>query len=187
MKVELISSTSLEMVDKARSECYNTKIHTDAKSREKSINNICNVYKHSSLLEFTDYIFEITADTKTLLEMTRHRHASYAVKSSRYTLDKGEIYFEKTEDPEIDLQLSKWKTVIEDMISLGKKNDVVAMMLPQAYQYRWVVKINARSLQNFFNLRLARGAHYKIREVAEEMYRVLPEDHKFLYPKKGTK
>jgi len=183
MKVELINEPSLELVDKARSECYDKPIHTNPEKREKSINNVCNVYKHSSLLEFADYIFEITADTKVLLEMSRHRLMSMACKSSRYTLDKGEVIFEKVGDPEIDIHLSKWKTVIEDMIALGKKNDQVAMMLPQAYQYRWLVKFNARSLQNFFNLRLDKHAHYKIREVAQEMYKLIPEDHKFLFSK----
>jgi len=131
--------------------------------------------------DFTDYIFEITADTKVLLEMSRHREMSMACKSSRYTLDKGEIIFEKTEDPEVDLQLSKWKQIIEDMIDLGKTNDIISLMLPQAYQYRWVIKFNTGSLQNFFNLRLDKHAHYKIREVAEEMFSALPDNHKFLF------
>jgi thymidylate synthase (FAD) len=69
------------------------------------------------------------------------------------------------------------------MVALGKKNDVVSLMLPQAYQYRWVAKFNARSLQNFFELRLDKHAHYQIREVAKEMYNALPEDHKFLFEK----
>ncbi len=181
MKVKLINTPSLVEADWAAGECYDKGCYTDPKSREKRLNNLINVYKHSSIAEFIEYTFEIEADTKVLLEMTRHRLASYACKSSRYTLDKGEIVFEKTGDPEVDLQLSKWKTVIEDMVALGKKNDVVAMMLPQAYQYRWVVKFNARSLQNFFDLRLDKHAHYKIREVASEMYSVIPKDHKFLF------
>jgi len=183
MQVKLINQPSLVYSDWAAGECYDKGCYHNPGSREKRLNNLANVYKHDSIIEFTDYIFEITADTKVLLEMTRHRHASYAVKSSRYTLDKGEVYFEKVGDPEIDLQLSKWKTVIEDMIALGKKNDKVAMMLPQAYQYRWVTKFNARSLQNFFKLRLDKHAHYKIKEVAQEMYNQIPDDHKFLFPK----
>ncbi len=181
MKVDLINQPSLDYSDWAAGECYDKGCYTDPEKKAKRINKLANVYKHDSIIEFMDYIFEVEADTKTLLEMTRHRHASYAVKSSRYTLDKGEVVFEKVGDPEIDLHLAKWKNIIEDMLALDKSNDKVAMMLPQAYQYRWVVKFNARSLQNFFNLRLDKHAHYKIREVAEEMYRVLPKDHKFLF------
>ena len=181
VKVELVNKPTLDLADHAVGQCYDKGCYTDPEKKQKRLYNIANVYKHSSVLEFIDYQFEITASTKVLLEFTRHRQASYECKSSRYTLDKGEVVFEKTGDPEVDLQLAKYKTVIEDMIGLGKKNDVVSLMLPQAYQYRWDVKINARSLQNFFELRLDRNAHYQIREVAIEMYKALPEDHKFLF------
>ncbi len=45
-------------------------------------------------LEFTDYIFEITASTKVLLEMSRHREMSMACKSSRYCLSNDLKYEE---------------------------------------------------------------------------------------------
>jgi thymidylate synthase (FAD) len=181
MKVELINKPELTYTDWAIGECYDKGCYTDPEKRNNRITKVANVNKHSSVLEFTEYIFEIHASTKVLLEMTRHRMESYACKSSRYTLNKGEIVFEKTGDPEVDLQLSKYQTTIEDMIALGKKNDVVSLMLPQAYQYRWVVKFNARSLQNFFRLRLDKHAHFHIREVAQEMYNAIPECQKFLF------
>jgi thymidylate synthase ThyX len=111
MKVKLINKPSLIEADWAAGECYDKGCYTDPKSREKRLNNLINVYKHSSIAEFIEYTFEIEASTKVLLEMTRHRHANYASKSSRYTLDKGEVIFEKTGDPEVDLHLSKWKTI----------------------------------------------------------------------------
>jgi thymidylate synthase (FAD) len=181
MKVTLINKPTLEFTDWAIGECYDKGCYIDPEKRNKRIYRVANVSKHSSVLEFTHYVFEIEASTKVLLELTRHRHASYACKSSRYTLDKGEIIFEKTGDPEVDLQLSKWQNIVKDMLALGKKNDVISLMLPQAYQYRWVVEFNARSLQNFLELRLDKHAHYHIREVALAMYQSLPEEHKFLF------
>ncbi len=181
MKVTLINEPTLKYTDWAIGECYDKGCYTDPKKIETRINKVANVSKHSSVLEFTDYVFEIEASTKVLLEMTRHRHANYACKSSRYTLDKGEIIFESTNDPVVDEALSKWKLVIEKMITSGKKNDVVSLMLPQVYQYRWVVKFNARSLQNFINLRTHRAAHFHIQDVAEAMLKSLPEEHMFLY------
>ncbi len=181
MKVELINQPTLKYTDWAIGECYNKGCYTDPEKIEKRVHKVANVSKHSSVLEFTEYVFEIEASTKVLLEMTRHRQASYACKSSRYTLDKGEIVFEKTGDNEVDMHLSEWKTVIEDMVKAGKKNDITSMMLPQVYQYRWVVKFNARSLQNFFALRLDKHAHFTIIAVAEEMYASIPESHKFLF------
>ncbi len=183
MKVTLLNEPTLKFADSAIGQCYAAGPKETIPEQAKRIHKVACVSKHSSTIEFIDYVFEIEASTKVLLEMTRHRHASYGCQSSRYTLDKGEFFFEKTNDPEIDLQLAKWKTIIEDMISLGKKNDVVSLMLPQSYRYKWTAKFNARSLQNFFELRLARTAHYQIQEVAQAMYDAIPDDHKFLFDK----
>jgi len=132
------------------------------------------------LKESSNYIFEIVADTKVLLEITRHRDTNIACKSSRYTLNKGQVIFEEVGDIDVDRELQAWKIIIEGMIKDGKPNDVVAMMLPQAYQYKWIMQFNTKSLINFLGLRLDKHAHYKIREVALEMYNSLPDDHKFL-------
>ena len=183
MNVKLINSPTLEFTDWAIGECYDKGCYSDEEKRNSRIERVANVNKHSSVLEFSNYIFEITASTKVLLEMTRHRQASYACKSSRYTLNKGEIIFESTGDTEIDYLMKNWKTTIESQIEKGKKNDVVSLMLPQAYQYRWIVQFNARSLQNFFELRLNKHAHFQIKEVAEEMHKLVPENNLFLFSK----
>jgi thymidylate synthase (FAD) len=181
MKVKLINKPTLEFTDWAIGECYDKGCYTDPEKRDKRIEKVALKHKHSSVLEFTNFIFEIEASTKVLLEMTRHRHAHYACKSSRYTLNKGEVVFEPTGDEEVDTDLFAWKLVIEKMIKKGKSNEVVSLMLPQAYQYRWVVEFNARSLQNFFELRRAKSAHFQIREVAEEMYNQIPDDIKYIF------
>ena len=183
MKVTLLHADTLKLIDHGLSECYNQPQYhnTEPDKAEKRIHKVCNLYKHDSLLEFSSATWEIEASTKVLLEMTRHRLASYACKSSRYTLNKSELIFEKTGDPEVDLQLSKWQTTIEDMISLGKKNDIVSLMLPQAYQYRWQVQMNYRSLKNYFTLRLDSHAHYQIREISELMLKSLPENIQKLF------
>lgn len=181
MKVILLNKPTLEFVDNAIGQCYDKGCYVDEAKKHNRINRVANVNKHSSVLEFEDVIFEITASTKVLLEMTRHRIANYACKSSRYTLNKGEVVFESTGDDEVDSILKTHKMYIEHMIKKGKKNDVVSLMLPQAYQYRWLVKFNYRSLQNFLKLRLDSHAHFHIREVAEAMLDQIPEDHKYLF------
>lgn len=181
MKVTLINKPELFYIDSAIGECYDKGCYEDKSKRDKRIKNVALVSRHSSVLEFTQAIFEIAASTKVLLEMTRHRHASYACKSSRYTLNKGEVVFESTGDDEVDRILELHRYDIEQMVAKGKSNDVVSLMLPQAYQYRWQAMFNYRSLRNFLELRTARGAHFHIREVAQKMYEVLPDDHKFIF------
>jgi len=185
MKVTLINSPNLYYTDNAIGMCYDkgsycTKIETTTKAHDR-IQRVANINKHSSVLEFTEAIFDITASTKVLLEMTRHRKVSYACKSSRYTLNKGTIIFETTGDNDIDCILSGLKESIEAQLEKGKPNDIVSLMLPQAYQYRWTAKFNYRSLQNFFSLRLSKHAHPHIREVAEAMLSALPKEHLYLF------
>jgi len=183
MQVRLMNSPTLTYTDMAIGECYDKGAYCDLDDRNRRIKKVALKHKHSSVLEFSDFIFEITASTKVLLEMTRHRMASYACKSSRYTLNKGEVVFESTGDSYIDGLLESWKKIIEFEIEKGTSNEITSLMLPQAYQYRWLVKFNARSLQNFLDLRLARGAHFHIREVAEEMLECIPESIQYLFVK----
>lgn len=171
----------ISLIDWAIGECYDKGCYTDQEKMLNRIKRVAGVEKHTSVLEFTDIVFEITASTKVLLEMTRHRMASYACKSSRYTLDKGEIVMESTGDVEVDEALEYWTEVIYKMIAQGKKNDVVSLMLPQAYQYRWLAKFNYRSMQNFLALRTDKHAHFHIRDVAYRMFELIPDTHTFLF------
>jgi thymidylate synthase (FAD) len=185
MRVKLLHTNGLEYSDNAIGLCYDKGCYTDPEKRDSRIKKVALKHKHSSTIEFTNFIFQIEASTKVLLEMTRHRMASYACKSSRYTLNKGEIVFEPTGDETIDLLLDGWKKVIENQVELGKSNELTSLMLPQAYQYRWQVQFNARSLINFLELRRAKSAHFHIREVAEEMFKCVPDEMKYLFEKVG--
>lgn len=181
MKVELLNTPTDQFVDHALGECWDKGCYYDIDKRKKRIQNNALKLKHESVLEFMDFVFQIEASTKVLLEMTRHRHANYACKSSRYTLNKGEIVFEPTGDKVVDHLLYNWKLQIEEVIKSGVSNDVVSLMLPQAYQYRWVVQFNARSLRNFLTLRTNKSAHFHIVEVAKAMYECVPDNFKYIF------
>jgi len=181
MQVELLHTNGLDYSDSAIGLCYDKGCYLEPDKRDKRIKKVALKHKHSSTIEFTNFIFEIHASTKVLLEMTRHRIANYACKSSRYTLNKGEIIFESTGDNYIDRILYTYKKQIEGLIADGVSNEVTSLMLPQAYQYKWQVQFNARSLKNFLDLRRSRAAHFHIRGVAEEMYNQVPWDMKYLF------
>jgi len=181
MKVELLNKPSTEFTDLAIGECYDKGCYVDPDKQQSRIEKVALNNKHASVLEFTSFTFQITASTKVLLEMTRHRMASYACKSSRYTLNKGEIVFEKTGHDIVDNLLENWRSLICAQVAAGVSNEITSLMLPQAYQYRWVVQFNARSLMNFLALRRAKSAHFHIREVAEEMYNLVPYNLEYLF------
>ena len=181
MEVKLIGTQGLEFIDHAIGLCYDKGDYSDCEKRDKRIQKVALKHKHSSVLEFATFTFDITASTKVLLEMTRHRMASYACKSTRYTLNKSRLEFEKTGDETIDGLLEQWRHLILSQVENGKSNELTSLMLPQAYQYKWTVMFNARSLQNFLYLRRAKSAHFQIREVAEEMFKCLPDEVRYLF------
>ena len=53
--------------------------------------------------------------------------------------------------------------------------------MPEAYKTSLVMTINARSLQNFLELRSSKHALWEIQNLAKAMYEAIPENHKFLY------
>jgi thymidylate synthase (FAD) len=181
MKVKLIAHQGLEGIDHSIGLCYAKGDYTDTTKRDNRITKVALKHKHSSVLEFATFTFDISASTKVLLEMTRHRMASYACQSSRYTLNKTDIVFESTGNSEVDNVLSYLQDEIRRFVEDGVSNEIVSLMLPQAFQYNWTVMFNARSLKNFLELRRASSAHFQIREVAEAMYECIPEDMKFLF------
>jgi len=181
MKVQLLNRPTLMFTDLAIGECYDKGIYSDPEKRDNRIKKVALKHKHSSVLEFTNFVFQIEACTKVLLEMTRHRHANYACKSTRYTLNKGEIEFDLTGNKDADEALRILKFTINRLTKEGVSNEITSLMLPQAYIYRWTVQFNARSLMNFLELRRAKSAHFKIREVAEEMFESIPDEMKYIF------
>ena len=53
--------------------------------------------------------------------------------------------------------------------------------MPEAYITSLVMTINARSLQNFLELRSSKHALWEIQLLAKAMYEAIPDEHKFLY------
>ena len=137
---------------------------------------------HESVLEMLDYVFDVEMSTKTLLAFSRHRiGVSLTMRSTRYTTKKNVDFHKVQGTKSTKKYLNKIMDIVNDAIKEGLSNDEVSLLLPQAYVYRGQIKFNGRSLRHFLKLRLAKGAHFQIRELAEDLYNNLPEDHKYLY------
>jgi thymidylate synthase (FAD) len=63
----------------------------------------------------------------------------------------------------------------------GIGNDKAKFCLPESYKTELTWTINARSLQNFINLRSGKSALWEIRDLANNIFESLPEDHKYLF------
>ena len=67
------------------------------------------------------------------------------------------------------------------MLISGVANDKAKYCLPESYKTELTWTINARSLQNFIALRSTKAALWEIRDLANALYNVLPEDHQYLF------
>lgn len=89
MEVKLLQYTPLEIADIAICKCYGNEPHSDSEKVKARINRVANVSKHASTIEHLSYSFDIADISRScLIEISRHRIASYTVKSSRYTLQE---------------------------------------------------------------------------------------------------
>ena len=202
MNVKLLNFTPLEVADIAICKCYGNEPHSDNEKVKARINRVANVSKHASTIEHLSYSFDIDGISMACLqELARHRIASYTVKSSRYTLQelKDEVQLNYKEDVLhlIDTVVSKYCVLTENhlvnakiarqLVNLrsviidGVPNDIAKYCMPEAYKTSLVMTINARSLQNFLELRSSKHALWEIQYLAKAMYDAIPEEHKFLY------
>lgn len=174
------------------------------------IDRVGNKFKHASTLEHLSYNFYIEGVSRALLqELARHRMASPSVKSTRYTLkelkdeeafissnpfDSGSLerpnadqlkraekYLVLTGEPNVDFMSIIALNNLRLVLLQGIPNDKAKYCLPEAYKTTVAWTVNARSLQNFLKLRSSKAALWEIRDLANHLYSVLPEDHKYLF------
>ena len=198
MKVKLLNYTPLEIADIAICKCYGNEPHSDSEKVKARINRVANVSKHASTIEHLYYNFDIDGISRACLqEVARHRVASYTVKSSRYTLQelKKEEFFSYmkddylraskyvvfTQNDEVDLYIIDSINNLKELIMKGIPNDIAKYCMPEAYKTSLVMSINARSLQNFLELRTSKHALKEIQDLSKALFEAIPNEHKFLF------
>lgn len=198
MKVKLLNYTPLEIADIAICKCYGNEPHSDSEKVKARINRVANVSKHASTIEHLYYNFDIDGISRAVLqELARHRVASYTVKSSRYTLQelKKEEFFSYmkddylrasryvvfTQNDEVNLSIIDSINNLKELIMKGIPNDIAKYCMPEAYKTSLVMSINARSLQNFLELRTSKHALKEIQDLAKALFEAIPNEHKFLF------
>ena len=150
-------------------------------------------FGHASPFEHASFTFGIEGVSRSLLaQITRHRIASFSVKSQRYVAaNKGDGTFnyvipeaiealgkEQVEKFKAQMaQMHEWYTEWQTLLggACEKSNEDARFVLPNAAETKMVVTMNARSLMNFFNLRCCNRAQWEIREVAWQMLALVLE------------
>jgi len=185
MKIKLLHATPIEIADAGISKCWDK---TSDKWQERMY-RVANKFKHASTIEHVNYTFDIDGISRACLqELARHRHQSLSVKSTRYTLkelkeEQGcniDTYIVLTGNEYIDDANEQHLYKLQDLLSKGLSNDIVKYMLPEAYKTSLVSTMNMRALQNFLSLRTDKSALWEIQDLAHNMFKALPEEHKFM-------
>lgn len=137
---------------------------------------------HESVLEHAVFTFRVEGISRALThQLVRHRIASYSQRSQRY-VDEGEFGY--VVPPTIGKREEALKLFEDSMRQAEETYKSLRTMeipkqdaryvLPNAAQTKIYITMNARSLRNFFALRLAKSAQWEIRDLACKMF-----DHVF--------
>lgn len=163
---------------------------------------------HESPLEHVSFTFGLEGVSRSLLaQLTRHRIASYSVKSQRYV---NEGTFEFVTPPEIAankeaaalyqktmatindayLQLTDCLRQVHEQTlppSAAEKKAIedARYVLPNACETKLIVTMNVRSLYNFFNHRCCERAQWEIRAVADQMLALVRKVAPTLFAQSG--
>ncbi len=165
---------------------------------------------HESPLEHASFTFGIEGVSRSLLaQLTRHRIASYSVKSQRYVDEsklevvvppaiaqnpEAKAMFDETTEylrqKYISLRdILKEKYILEGMEQKAAQKKAIEdarFVLPNACETSLIMTMNVRSLFNFFSLRCCNRAQWEIRGLADEMLRLVREVAPSLFKNAGA-
>lgn len=201
LKVELLSSTVSpeDVIAMAAKLCYSSsdiarlKDVISDKEQGPFIRKLLSM-GHLSTIEHASFTFGIEGISRSLLaQITRHRVASFSVKSQRYVSERskeGECFNYiippriKALGEDMVKEYEKQMNTIQEWYDFwqeklgGKKessNEDARFVLPNASETKMVVTMNARELMHFFNLRCCNRAQWEIRKLATEMLKLVRE------------
>ncbi|KAI4453850.1 triosephosphate isomerase [Holotrichia oblita] len=139
--------------------------------------------KHLSPFEHASFTFCIEGVSRAFLaQITRHRIASFSVRSQRYVSEGGFNYIVPPAIESLGAEaVDRYKNQMQTMQSwyeewqtlLGgnteSANEDARFVLPNACATQMIVSMNARELMHFFSLRCCTRAQWEIRNVAWQM------------------
>ena len=136
---------------------------------------------HESVLEHINLTYSIRGLSRACLqELSRHRHISLSVESTRHTLRKQleDIKF-FNELPEEYQSLAR-SFAIFAATTPDMSNDELKYYLPEFWPTNLVLTSNIRELRHILDLRTAPAALKEFRDLARAMYEAVPDEYKYL-------
>lgn len=157
---------------------------------------------HMSPIEHPSFTFAIEGISRACShQLVRHRLASYSQQSQRYVSEESGFdyvippiikedkelrdYFEAV----MEQAQKAYNHIVKRLESKGIKgeaaNQDARFVLPNAAETKIIVTMNARELLHFFRQRCCLRAQWEIRQMAEEMLRLVKEVAPIIFDKAG--
>ena len=204
MKVTLIAYTPEpeRVIAAAAKTCYASKSvgsvleGLDEAETERFVDMLASI-GHESPIEHASFTFAVEGISRSCLaQLTRHRLASYSVRSQRYVSEKKFTYVTPPEIEDCPEALALYREAMEadhryyerlvalltekhlasfagreDAKTLARKKaqEDARFVLPNACDTQLVMTMNARELKNFFLHRCCSRAQWEIRALADAM------------------
>ena len=137
---------------------------------------------HESILEHINLTYSVKGISRALLqEISRHRHISLSVESTRHTLRKQatEAFVCSTFD-DVYKYDKAMGFVLFAQFHNELTNDELKYYLPEFWPTNLILTANVRELRHILNLRTAPQALKEFRDLARELFNVVPEQFKYL-------
>lgn len=184
IKVEKFNGVEImKNIEKACRNCYRSEGNITEDSYKKLLTNCIN-RGHESVLEHEKITVKILCDVGCYKDITRHRHASFSIESTRYcSYDKdkfeSEIKFIRpifTRNENSSLSILQKKDLWEDcmkkieetymaMRKIGATPDECRMVLPHSTAAEVYMTCNIREWKHIFELRANNHAHPSVQQV----------------------
>ena len=182
--VELLAVTPdcERLIESCGRTCYESYNKVTEDSHKKIIRHLLK-NDHHSVFEHASATFRLTDVSRALLaQITRHRIASFSVKSQRYVKETDFSFVISdsiSDDKEALASYLACMQFIEDtyndLVKLGIAKEDARLVLPNACTTTIDITLNFRSLFNLFNLRGDIKAQWEIRRLAMAMLDLIKE------------
>ena len=153
-----------------------------AKDNSKFISKLTEM-GHLSPIEHASFTFSVEGVSRAMLaQITRHRIASFSVRSQRYVSEDSFNYvippaIEEMGAAAVARYVGQMDTIMDwyrdwqSALGHGERsNEDARFILPNACETKMIVTMNARELMHFFELRCCNRAQWEIRDVAWQMF-----------------
>lgn len=188
LEVKLVAHTPNpdELCGSVATICY------DGKNWQSALRS-CIENGHTAVLEHASFTFRIDYITRACLaQLTRHRLASFCVRSQRYCDESygSAMFLCDTGNEALE---SKWSETVSQCFSMYKEalaegipKETARWILPEGTMTSLYVTMNARELLHFFSLRCCNRAQEEIRELADKMKALVSEVAPMIFEKSGA-